>query len=395
MTYASVGGTRRRLACALLAATVGATLAACGGSASNTSTPEASGGSAGTLAAKINVAALTDLTGPAGFAGTGVLEGAKVAFEKANAEGFLGGSQIVLSEKDTASNGQNAASLMTQAATDPSVVAVLGPTLASEAAPMAAIAQSSKLPIVFTQSGGAGVVTGPYTFRVTAPQITYFDTSKRYLQSKGVKNVNVIFDSSNSTTTALAEATKNSADFGYRVAESAGVTGQTSDFSAPITSVLRGNPDVVAVFVVGAANATVVAQLRQAGFNGIILAQIGAGAGNLKNAGPAGNNVVWATDFTATSASGPVVQEFIAAFEKKKGVKPSNFNAEGYDAAWLILRGIKENGAGDRESIQKGMDIIAAQGFEGAEGALKFDNRDLRVPGTMVGWNGTTEIPAP
>jgi branched-chain amino acid transport system substrate-binding protein len=285
---------------------------------------------------------------------------------------------------------------MTQAVADKSVAAVLGPELGTESAPMATIAESAKLPTVFTQSGSDGVVIGPYTFRVTAPQTTYFPVAQKYLQSKGVKTIATIYDSTNPTTTALAKDSlnANASTYGYSVTDSVAVTSTTQDFSAPITSILKSKPQVVGLFVIGAANATAVTQLRQAGFTGTILAQIGAGSGELTPAGSAGKNVVWATDYSAANTT-PEATKFGAAFKAKFGTVASDFNAEGYDAGWLIVRAIKAAGAADRVSIQKGMNIVAQQGFDGAEGQLTFDNRDLRVPGVMVGWDGTKEILAP
>jgi branched-chain amino acid transport system substrate-binding protein len=356
----------------------------------------ASGDAAG-LPSEVKILSITDLSGISAELGTEQYDGAALAVDQANSSKMLGKTKIVLSKEDTTGAPQTAATLMRQAASDQSISAVLGPLSGSEAQAMAPIAESSKTPIAFTQSGGDGVVIGPYTFRVTAAQSSFFPVAQKYMQSKDVKSVSVIYDSTNPTLTALGTQAiqKDASAYGYAVKSTTAVSVTTTDFSAPVASALKPNPDVVAVFVQAAANATAVSQLRQAGFKGTILAQLGAGGGTLTPDGAAADNVVWATDFSAATATSGIPAAFVKAYTAKYGSQPSNFAAEGYDAAELVLRGIKAAGSANRTAVEKGMNTVAAQGFEGAEGSLKFADRNLEVGGFMVEWNGKTEVTAP
>lgn len=379
----------RRLAVLGTAVLLGA--AACGTSGSTGST-----GSAGKtgLTGTVKIVSATDLTGAAAFAGIDQLKGEQLAVQQVNDQKFLGSSKISLVSHDTATDPQTAASLASQAVADSSVSAVLGPEIATESAPMATIAQQGKMPILFTQSGGAGVVLGDYTYRVTALQTSYFYKGLAYLQEQHVKKISIIYNSANSTIVDLATKTipGGASKYGYTVGATEAVTYTTTDYSGAISKVLASKPDCVAVLVVGAANPTVVTQLRQAGYTGTILGQQGDDAGTLKPAGSAAKGVVWMTDFTSAAVSQPSAKAFTGAFQAKFHAPPTSFAAEGYDAMWMLARAIKTAGSAQREAIKNGLAKVAKQGFDGSEGKLTFSGNQLEVPGTLVGWDGTQEI---
>src|SRR4029078_9709489 len=124
-------------------------------------------------------------------------------------------------------------------------------------------------------------------------------------------------------------------ELGMTVTGSVGVVGTTQDFSAPISQILSGKPDVVSILLVGASNPTAMKQLRQAGYTGDVLGNSGASAGNLKPAGADGAGMVWAVDFTFQQTA-PSSQKFVAAYKAANGGEaPLNYAAEAYDAAWF------------------------------------------------------------
>jgi branched-chain amino acid transport system substrate-binding protein len=398
MARTFVGGARS-VAVAGVAMFVVVGAAACSSSGSSSSTTGAAGAT-GTTAAKgslsgtIQVVSDTDLTGAAAFAGIEDLKGEQLAVQQVNSEKYLGSATISLQSHDTQTNPQTAASLASQGVADSSVAAILGPEIATESAPMATIAQQAKVPILFTQSGGAGVVIGNDTYRVTALQTSYFDKGLAYLQEQGVKKISTIYNSANSTIVTLATQTipAGAGKYGYQAGPAEAVSYTTEDYSGVISKVLASKPDCVAVLVVGAANPTVVTQLRQAGYTGIILGQQGDDAGTLKPAGAAAKGVVWMTDFSSAAVDQPAAKAFSTAFKAKFGTEPTSFAAEGYDETWMLARGIKAAGSAQRAAIAAGLATVAKQGFGGAEGQLTFDGNQLVVPGILVGWNGTDEI---
>jgi branched-chain amino acid transport system substrate-binding protein len=370
---------------------VGALLlaAACGSGGSS----GASGGK-GKLPAEIKLVSVNDLTGPAAFAGLSANKGYELALDEINKQHYLGGStKLVLDKKDPAGQAQTAATQVSAAIADRSINAIFGPVTSGEAVAAAPIADKAKMPIIFTQAGSEGVVIGPYTFRATPPMSSYYPRIADYLKEKNVKTISIIYNAAFPTLKEIGEKVLPSVaqQNGVTIKSSTGVQTTTQDFTAPIAKLVGDKPDAAAILLVGAANATGMKQLRQAGYTGPVIGNAGAGGGNLKPAGVDAAGLTWPTDFHPDQKA-KVTQDFVAAYKAKYGEAPLNYAAEAYDAAWWLARGIKSVGSAERVDIQKGVAAVAKQGFDGAMGKLTFEGNDLRVPGALVQWDGTKEI---
>jgi branched-chain amino acid transport system substrate-binding protein len=365
-------------------------LAACSTAATSSGNSNtASGG----LPKTIQVVSVTPLTGVAGFAGISQLQGAQVAVAEINSSHYLGSSELQLSSEDTAGNAQTAASEVTQAASNPQVVAVLGSVLGSDSVATSPIAMSSKLPIVYTESGGSGVILGDYTYRASPTLDVLEPTALAYVQSQALTRMAVIYLPSQPTYQGAVQTTLPglASKYGYQITATAGVSATTTDFSAPVQRALAGKPDVVELLLIGAQNASAVTLLRQDGYNGLIIAQAGIGGGVLTPTGAAGKDVVWPTTYTPGEATG-VPAKFTEEYKAKFGGKiPLLYAADGYDAMWMIARAIKAAGSADRTAIARGLATVAAAGFAGAEGDDKFVDNSLQTPGVLVTWNTSNQ----
>jgi branched-chain amino acid transport system substrate-binding protein len=380
----------RMFAVGAFAVAVTAVLSACG--SSSRSTGSTSGGSKAGLPSVIKIESVTDLTGAAAYSGTSQVKGAQVAIDEINSMQFLGNSKLQLVSKDTGQNAQTAASLASQAVSDKSISAMLGTINGVESVAVAPITQAGKLPIAFTQSNSPGVLIGNYEYRVTTPYGILLPKVLQYIQTKGVRKVAIIYLAASPTYQNVVNNVFPTLgkQYGFTVISATGITATTTDFSAPVQKALSGNPDLVVELTVGA-DSPVVTQLRQAGYNGIVLTQPGAAA-NLKAAGAAAHDVMWPTDFSYLSTDPNAVKFTKAYGAKYSGALPLNYAAEGYDAIWLIARGIKTANSSNRVAIQQGMDTVAQAGFSGAEGKLAFDNRDLRVDTIIGSWDPAKQV---
>jgi branched-chain amino acid transport system substrate-binding protein len=60
---------------------------------------------------------------------------------------------------------------------------------------------------------------------------------------------------------------------------------------------------------------------------------------------------------------------------------------------WFLARGVAEADSTDRTAVQEGLATVAGEGFDGAQGEITFEGNDARVPGVLVRWDGTAEVP--
>ena len=196
---------RRKLLTGAGALTLALALAACSspGSTSSSSGSGSSGG--GGLPDTIKVMDINGLTGPVAFAGTNAAKGTDLAVEQIEADGLLGDTTIEVDGKDAAASPQEAASFASQAIADPSYAAILGPSASAQSAAVSPIVQPAEMPTIYIQSGSDGVVTGDYTFRVTAPAASYFDIVGDVPEEQGVKTASILFNAGNPTLTQLGQ----------------------------------------------------------------------------------------------------------------------------------------------------------------------------------------------
>jgi branched-chain amino acid transport system substrate-binding protein len=357
---------RRRIALtSMVAAGAVIALAACSsGGASGSSGGGATGGaSTGSLPASITVVSTNPTTGVVAFAGSAANKGYDLAVKEINAQKFLGNTTLTLSKVDTKSTPATAAQVTTTAIADKSVAAIFGSVSSNEAVAQSPLVQKAGMPIIYTQAGSDGVVIGDYTYRATPLMREYYPIIKKFITDKGYKSVGIVYTQATPTLQNIGSQTLPAIakELGMTVTGSVGVVGTTQDFSAPISQILSGKPDVVSILLVGASN------------------------------GADGAGMVWPVDFNYQMAA-PSSQKFAKAYQAEYGEQPLNYAAEAYDAAWFLAKSIKQGGSADRAAIKDAMAVVAKEKFDGALGTgLTWQDRDLQVPGVVVRWNGTGE----
>jgi branched-chain amino acid transport system substrate-binding protein len=338
-----VRGKRRptgRWAAALLLVPALGALGACGSSATSASSGAAAataagggaaGGGAG-LPANVQIPAIQDLTGAAGFAGTATEQGQRVAVEQINSTHFLGSTTLSLPYSDTQSTPQTGAQAASSAVNSNAPLA-LGPVFSTVSLAVAPIVQRGGLPTIFTQSTAAGVNAGDDTYTATAPVPVFLDrTVGEYLKAKSVKGLGIIGITDNPAALVTEQALRDfCAQNGIQTISSNNVPSTTTDFTAIATKIVDARPTAVFLLLVGPQNVTAIKQLRADGYNGMILGTSVLSGGVLTPLGKNANAIVYATDYTA-GLPGAVNKAFTSLYAKMYGAgQPSDFTAEGYD----------------------------------------------------------------
>ena len=386
---------RRKLFVGAGAVTLAIALAACSSPGSdNSSSDGGSSGGGGGLPDTIKIMDINGLTGPVAFAGTNAAKGTELAVEQIEADGLLGNTKIEIDSKDAAADPQQAASFASQAIADPSYSAILGPSASAQSAAVSPIVQQAGMPTVYVQSGSDGVLVGDATYRLTPPAASYYDIVGGYIDQQGIKTASILFNAGNPTLAQLGQDTVPGIldKAGVDVLGSAGVDVTAQDFTTPASQIAGQNPDAAFLLLTGPQYPVAISQLKQAGFAGKIIGFSAMGAGNLNSAGQTAAGAVWPTNFSADQTDDST-QAFVAAYEKKyDGEVPNNYAAEAYDRMWFLARAIAEADSADRAAIKDGLATVADKGFDGAQGHVTFDNRDARVPGVLVEWDGSKEV---
>lgn len=351
-----------------------------------------SGTTSAQVTGTIKIDAPLSLTGVAAFAGIAEKEGMDYAIEEINNSKFLGDAKIAANYVDVALATDQAVTAV-RGFLRGDAVAIVGLTIGNHSLAVAPLAQQAKMPLVVANTGGIKDLTKPgeYIYQMDVGQYLYVNRMGEALKAKGVKSTSVLYNDDVPAVMDLWSAYKDSAfpQNGIKVMNAKAVVSTTADFSAAVTSLLEGNPDSIGILARGGA-VTVINQLRQAGYKGVIYGQAGLAGGVALKAAPATNGVL----FTANAAAGspyPSMENFFKGFKAKTGKDAFSFTAQGYDAVWAVARAIKNAGCATRDCVQKGLTQLMNTGMDGALGKLTFKNRDAVGPGAVLQINNGKE----
>lgn len=375
--------TGRRAVGALACAATALALGACGSSSSSDSSASGGGGSASNLPSTITLGMMDTLSGVAAFCGEQERQGANLAVSEINSKGFLGKSKIQLKVQDDKGTPQDGVTAFRNFQ-NAKVTAIVGPCLGTVAPATGPLVEQSKIPDVITTASGADV-TPQYVFRAGIPQQEYAGNVIKVIAAKGIKDVSVIYDNAQPS---IAQGSWGGAQkpmikkLGLNLKVEEGVAGTNTDFSSQVSKALAAKPQAIGVDFQGAPNLTIVKQLREAGFKGIIWGQQGMLNDFYEKGGPATNGTLISVSYSP-ALNVPATENFTKTFEAKYHVSPSELSAHGYDAVWMVARGLKAAGSTDGPALQKA--LAGIHNMDGAQGHLTFtSDGDARGSGGVV-----------
>lgn len=383
-THAWTG--RRTGAATACVAAIALVAAGCGGSSDSSSGGSGSSSSGGgKLPGTVKIGMLDTISGVAAFCGEQEKQGAQLAVEEINSSKFLGGSKVALTIQDDKGTPEAGVAAFRQF-TSGGYAAIVGPCLGTVAPATGPLAEQAKLPDIVTTASGADV-TPDYIFRAGIPQQEYAGNTIKVVASKGAKKLAVLYDNAQPS---IAQGSWGGAQKpeikkeGLDLAVEEGVAGTNSDFSSQVSKALAAKPDAIGVLFQGAPNQTIVKQLREAGFKGIIWGQQGMLNDAYIKAGSYVDGTLIGVSYSP-ALNVPATKKFTTTFQDKYHVVPSELSAHGYDAVWMAARGIKAAGSTDGAAIQKALTAVASKGFQGAQGDLTFTaDGDARGSGGVV-----------
>jgi branched-chain amino acid transport system substrate-binding protein len=309
------------------------------------------------LAADRTVVVLQAMTGGASFVGVPAVEGMKLAAAEMNAKGFLGADKLNLIVVDSATDRGQAMAAVTRHASNPNVLAILGPTTAVESLPSASVANDMKIPMM-PMTNAAGVLkVGPWSFISAQTAATTMPLLGDYVVDKlKVKRCAAIYFADNEAYVDLAKLFRAHVEpKGVQFVEYIGVRSADTDFSAVSTRVVSAKPDCVLFFTLGPVAANLAIQLKQAGLapEARLIGQTGVASPQLvKIGGAAVEGLVFNSDWVPGGASA-LGKAFAESYRKATGKEADNWAALGYSYMTVLATAIKNAGANPtREKVR-------------------------------------------
>ena len=337
------------------------------------------------LPESVNIGAIFVQSGNASVYGIVQTQAVEMAVAEINEAGYLGeGVELVVTFADSAGVAEQAIGAM-ESLLESGVVAVLGPTLSTEAFSADPIAQEAGV-VVMGVSNTAGGITdmGEFVFRDSLPESSVIPgTIATATEVLGLEQVAVLYGNDDDFTlsgydvfiTALEE---NEVEV---LAEATFARGDV-DFSAQLTSLVATEPDAIVVSALAAEATQIIVQARQAGYEGPIIGGNGLNSpAVLTGAGEASDGVIVGAAWNIASPE-DLSALFAAAYEEAYEARPDQFAAQAYTGAWLMATAIRCADSAESADIRDTLAEIVD--FPSPLGLFSFDENRNPVHAPVV-----------
>jgi branched-chain amino acid transport system substrate-binding protein len=312
----------------------------------------------------------------------------ELAIEEINASGYLGAGRTLAARfEDSAGSRDQAVAAMTKLVEEDQVLAVLGPTLSSEAFAADPIAQENGTVVMGVSNTALGLTDmGDYVFRNSLPEAAVIPgTIAQAKAILGLTQVGLLYGNDDDFTVS-----------GYEVFREAledndiAILGQETfakgdvDFNAQLTNLIGAEPDALVVSALAAEATQIIIQARALGYTGPIIGGNGFNSpAVLRDTGADSEGLIvgGAWNYGNPNPTESSVR-FVAMYEAKyEGQSPDQFAAQAYTGAWLMATAIRcADFAADADLATQRTAIRDALGaitdFDSPLGVFSFNERE-------------------
>ncbi|WP_210495318.1 ABC transporter substrate-binding protein [Microvirga antarctica] len=333
----------------------------------------------------IKIGVPLSLTGPVAFAGTKMKDAMELAFDEVNSSGFLGTTKLVPVFADDRSNQPQGISVTQQLVLRDKVSAIVGYTASNICQASLPVAQELKTPTLQADCVVPGLnKIGNYVYSAVRPSDVFVEqTIDKLVAARKIKTAAILYQRDNPVFVNLQPIVAKAFERnGVKIVANEAVTsGGDSDFSAQLTSIANGKPDVMAILLFGGQVGPAMVQARQAGMKDtIFLGEQNFDSVEVRRvAGPNAEGSIFPSHWFAASPV-PANVKFVKDYTERFKREPDTFSANGYNAVWLLAQVIKKAGSGDREAIRTAMETIGDMDTVfGTAGKTRFEDRQVTL----------------
>ncbi len=344
----------------------------------------------------VTLGAIFGLSGPISVYGGPQQQAVNLAVEEINAAGYLGeGITLEVIFEDSAGDATEAINAMTKLVEEDGVVAMLGPTLSTEAFAADPIADENGVPVMGVSNTATGITDmGEFVFRNSLPESSVIPgTISQAADILGLEAVAVLYGDDDDFTLSgydvFIEALEaNEIDI---LEEQTFARGDV-DFSAQLTSIIATEPDAIIASALAAEAVQIIIQARELGYDGPIIGGNGLNSpAVLEETGDASANVIVGAAWNIASPD-PLSVAFSEAYEAAYDGLPDQFAAQAYTGAWLYATAIRCADSTDSAEVRDALAEIAD--FPSPLGLFSFaeDRNPVHDPVVQVAIEGVFEV---
>jgi branched-chain amino acid transport system substrate-binding protein len=290
--------------------------------------------------------------------------------EEINAAGGVLGRMIVTTTGDDECDPSKATAAASKLISE-EVVAVVGGYCSGATLPTLTLYGDAGIPFVIAAANATSLIdeNPGWAFMINSTGDAQAAKAVEWFKNLGVESIALVDDGS-AFSVDLKDQTKSQwGAEGYAVLAEDRVETGTQDFSAVVTRIMAANPDGVYWTAYQGLGALLIKQLRENGYEGVIMVGDGSSAQELIDLAGADAEGVYCTappvvDFL------PAAQSFIEGYNNSFPREPGAYAGLMYDATYLLVDAIERAGSFDGEAVKAA--LAATSGFEGITGPVSF-----------------------
>ncbi|MBE9091270.1 ABC transporter substrate-binding protein [Microcystis aeruginosa LEGE 11464] len=271
--------------------------------------------------------------------------GVKMAETYFNKKGGVNGTPIKVIIQDVAGDEQGAINAINTLITQDKVVGILGPSLSQQAFAASPIADRAKVPILGPSNTAKGIPQiGEYVGRVSAPvAVVAPNAVKTALKiDPKIKKVAVFFaqnDAFSKSETETFQETLKSLNLDIITVQKFQTT--DTDFQNQATAAINIKPDLVVISGLVADGGNLVKQLRQLGYQGLIIGGNGLNTSNIFPVCQAQCDGILIAQAYNPELDIPINRDFVAAYTAENKKAPPQFTAQAFTGIQVFVEALK------------------------------------------------------
>jgi branched-chain amino acid transport system substrate-binding protein len=271
--------------------------------------------------------------------------GVKIAETYFNKKGGVNGTPIKVIIQDVAGDEQGAINAINTLITQDKVVGILGPSLSQQAFAASPIADRAKVPILGPSNTAKGIPQiGEYVGRVSAPvAVVAPNAVKTALKiDPKIKKVAVFFaqnDAFSKSETETFQETLKSLNLDIVTVQKFQTT--DTDFQNQATAAINIKPDLVVISGLVADGGNLVKQLRQLGYQGLIIGGNGLNTSNIFPVCQAQCDGILIAQAYNPELDIPINRDFVAAYTAENKKAPPQFTAQAFTGIQVFVEALK------------------------------------------------------
>lgn len=370
---------KKRMALALSAALTFGVLAGCAGSKTEQTGASTSSGSDGRV---IKIVTQSPLSGGSATQGEAIKLGAQLQIEEQKEAFKKLGFELQLVPYDDQADPKKGVANAQLIGADKAVLGVVGHMNSGVAIPSSEVYEKNNLVMVSPTNTATEVTDRELKSvnRICARDDFQGPAGAEYaIQTLKAKNIFVI-DDKTAYGTGLAKAFKEAAEkLGAQIAGYESITVGEKDFNGVLNKVLAKKPDLIYFGGLYAEGGLLLKQARDKGITTPFMGGDGLDSGTLVEIAGAASKNTFYTSIAADPAKTEKGKKFIEDYKKKFNKEVEGYSAYGYDAAGVVLQGIKDAIAANdnkfptREQVRDA--IRSIQDYEGVVTKVGFDEK--------------------